>query len=369
MKILNIISAFRPHGGTIAKLRTIVKLSKHEHHVCFYCYPEEFEEAKTYNEYYNEIGVKTHYGNWGKKFIKAAFDIKKIIKENDIDIVHYYFNCENHTIILLKTLCPKVKYIRSFVGYIPLSTTRAQILKLALRRIENYIYISNYIKSTYEKDHPLLKKKNSTIIYNCPVNISNTEIPIEEKYRIVYVGGLNKHKNVFLLVQAMDIAVNRYNKKELILDIIGDGPDRKELEAYIKQHNLEHNVNLHGYSNNVPEWLQKCKIYIHPATNEGFGISIVEAMFMKCPCLVSNLSAPKEIVTSDCGFVLPYNKPEAWAEKLIYLNENETVRCQLGENARKRALSKFSCKKFIESHDQMYEYLLKNGSLKNYKNQ
>ena len=102
---------------------------------------------------------------------------------------------------------------------------------------------------------------------------------------------------------------------------------------------------------------------------EDKGISIVEAMYMKCPCLVSNMSAPKEIVTSECGFVLPYDAPEIWAEKLIYLIENRPERLLMGENAFSRAKTVFSRDKFINSHDEMYEYIYKNGSLKNYENQ
>lgn len=366
MKILNIISAFRPHGGTIAKLRTIVKYSKHEHQIFFYCYKNEIEEARTHNQYYEKIGIKTHYGDYGRNFVQAAIRIKSIIEKNEIDIVHYYFNYENLTITLLKTLCPKVRFVRSFVGYIPLSFFSKQLLKMALRRTENYVYISNYIKEKYEKDFPLIKNKNSVIIYNCPVNVSKIETSVEDKDLILYVGGLNKSKNVFLLAETMNIVVNKYNKKDIVLNIVGDGPDRNELETYIRKYHLEKNIILHGYSNEVPKFLQRCKVYIHPATNEGFGISIVEAMYMKCPCLVSNMSAPKEIVTSECGFVLPYDNPEIWADKLIYLIENKAERLLMGENAYSRAETVFSRDKFINSHDQMYEFLLQNDSLKNY---
>ena len=353
MKILNVISAFRPHGGTIAKLKTIVRYSKHEHQIFFYCYKNDIEEAKTHNEYYEKMGVKTYYGDYGRNFVQAAIKIKSIIEENKIDIVHYYFNYENLTIILLKTLCPKVRFIRSFVGYIPLSSFSKLLLKQALRRTENYVYISNYIKEKYENDFPLIKNKSSVIIYNCPVNVSKIETPIEDRDLILYVGGLNKSKNVFLLVHTMDIVVNKYNKKDVVLDIVGDGPDRDELETYIRQYHLEQNIILHGYSNDVPKLLQRCKVYVHPATNEGFGISIVEAMYMKCPCMVSNMSAPKEIVTSECGFVLPYDNPEIWAEKLIYLNDNKEIREEFGENAYKRAKEMFSREKFINAFTRM----------------
>ena len=186
MKILNIISAYSLHGGTISKLRTIVKDSRHEHQIFFYCYKNEVEEAKAYNDYYENIDVKTHYGDYGRNFIKAAFRIKRIIETEKIDIVHYYFNYENLTIMLLKTLCQKVRFIRSFVGYIPLSFFSKQLLKMALRRTENYVYISNYIKEKYEKDFPLIKNKNSTIIYNCPINVSEIDISIEKKDTVIY---------------------------------------------------------------------------------------------------------------------------------------------------------------------------------------
>lgn len=369
MKILNIISAFRAHGGTVSKLRTIVKYSKNNHQVCFYCYPHEYEEAQTYNEFYENIDIKTHYGNWGSNFVKAALDIRKIIKKEKIDIVHYYFNYENLTIMLLKTLCPNVKYIRSFVGYIPLTNARIQILRLALRRTDNYIYISKYIKEKYEESHPLLKKKNSTIIYNCPIYIDKGEIDVAVKDIILYVGAINEHKNVPQLIETMNIVVNEFKRDDIVLQIVGDGKDRKQVEELIAKYNLQKNVILHGAVKGPIEYYRRCKIYLHAATNEGFGISVTEAMFMKCPCIVANTSGLKEVMSEECGYILPYNDPKIWAEKLIYLNDNKEIREEFGENAYKRAKEMFSREKFINAHDQMYEYIYKNGSLKEYNNQ
>lgn len=369
MKILNVISVFRPHGGTIAKLRTIVQHSRNEHQIYFYCYPHEYEEAKTLDGYYKEIGVQTYYGNVGRNFIKAVFEIKNIIKENKIDIVHYYFNYENLTITLLKTLCPNVKYIRSFVGYIDISPFRKQTLRLALRRTENYVYISNYIKEKYEETHQLLKKKYSTIIYNCPIYIDKGEIDVAAKDIILYVGAINEHKNVPQLIETMNIVVNEFKRDDIVLQIVGDGKDRKQVEELIAKYNLQKNVILHGAVKGPIEYYRRCKIYLHAATNEGFGISVTEAMFMKCPCIVANTSGLKEVMSEECGYILPYNDPKIWAEKLIYLNDNKEIREEFGENAYIRAKEMFSREKFINAHDQMYEYIYKNGSLKEYNNQ
>ena len=367
MKILNIISAYTTDGGTINKLRTIVKHSKQEHQIYFYCYKHNIVKAKSFNDYYESLNIKTHYGKYGRNFIAAAFDIKRIIKENNIDIVHYYFNNENLTITLLKTICPKVKFIRSFVGYIELSPIRKFILNFAFKRTWNYIFISNYIKEKYEKIFPILEKQYSAIIYNCPINIDNSPIDINEKGLILYVGGLNKHKNVEQLIETMNVVVNQYNRKDIMLHIAGEGPERVHIEALISKYNLANNIVLLGIIKNPKDYYRKCSIYMHAATNEGFGISLAEAMFMKCACIVADASALKEVMSKECGYILPPNDPQIWAEKLIYLNDNKEIREQCGMNAYKRATTMFSRDKFIDTHDRMYDYLYKNGNIKDFK--
>lgn len=355
-RILNVITAINPTGGTPTKLRALMKASKHEHYLYHPGYDSLKEDIARELPYYSTIGVKAFAGIHNRNIFAHVWEIVRIIKKYDIQIVHFYFNFEMLFVLLLKIICPRVKYIRSYEGYIEVSSVRRFMLSLCIPLIDYNIYISKYINKIYEDLYKGLKTKKSAIIYNSPVNIQTINEHIERTL-ILYVGGLNKHKNVQLQIEAMNLVVNKYHRDDIVLSIIGDGPDRKIIETMISQYSIEKNVNLLGYRKDIAEHLNRTKIYVHTATNEGFGISVAEAMYMKCPCLVANASALPELVDESCGYVLPVNNPDEWAKRLIYLNDNPEIATKLGENAHLRAENLFSIDKFVSAHDDLYNKL------------
>ena len=120
------------------------------------------------------------------------------------------------------------------------------------------------------------------------------------------------------------------------------------------------NVILVGYTNKVSEYLNDCAVYVHPATTEGFGIAVTEAMQMHCPCVVANKGALPELISNgECGFVIDAFNPKEWAEKIMFLFDNIKERILMGENAYLRAKRQFSLDTFIKKHEELYNLLMK----------
>lgn len=359
--ILNVISATSAYGGTITKLRILIKKSKHNHLV----YHPGFESNR--NSIIEQINwcktnnISASYGIYERNIIKNAIAITRIIKKNNIDIVHFYFNHEQSFSGLVKLMNPHVKMVRSIVGFDErLPWFRRMVVRISLSFIPNYVYISNYIKNLYEEEYPILKHKNTAIIYNGPINVSTPKRPLTERKKIVVIGGLCERKNSRVLIEAMNLIVNTYQRKDLKLYIIGDGPEREKCENKIKEYCIGNNVILVGYTNQVSEYLDDCALYVHPATTEGFGIAVVEAMQMHCPCIVADKGAlPELVVNGESGYVINAYDGKLWAEKIISLMDDSGLRLSMGENAYQRACNNFSLKAFVENHDNLYDSLLK----------
>lgn len=360
--ILDIISAVTPMGGTITKLRVLMTGTNCHHHVLYH---PGFIANKTTIEkeilWYKEHNIPAYYGIYGRNIFKNAWEVTKIIKKHHIDIVHFYFNHEQSFAGLVKLLNPNIKMIRSIVGYErKLPFLRHLAAQISFSFIPNYIYISHYIKNLYEKDYPILKKKHTYIIYNGAVNVIENTTPIAQRNKIVVIGGLCERKNTDVLIECMNIIVNTYHRKDIVLYIIGDGPDRIKYEAKLKQYNIGNNVILVGYTNKVSEYLNDCAVYVHPATTEGFGIAVTEAMQMHCPCVVANKGALPELISNgECGFVIDAFNPKEWAEKIMFLFDNIKERILMGENAYLRAKRQFSLDTFIKKHEELYNLLMK----------
>lgn len=221
--ILNIISAITLAGGTITKLRALMIRSKHKHFLYHPGFKANESVILKEIEWYKENNIPAYYGIYDRNIVKNAIAVSKIIKENDIDIVHYYFNHEQTFAGLVHLMNPNVKMVRSIVGFDErLSLFRRMLLNTAISYIDNYIYISQYIKNLYEEEYPKLKKKNTKIIFNGPVNVSNFVNQLENRSLLVSTGGLCERKNQIILLEAMNILVNIRGYNDLKLKLLGE---------------------------------------------------------------------------------------------------------------------------------------------------
>lgn len=96
--------------------------------------------------------------------------------------------------------------------------------------------------------------------------------------RVVFLGRLVKRKGGLELLKALNLLKNEY---DINLDVViaGDGPERRQLEAYAVAHHLP--VRFLGYvpEDDKPSLLASAELAVFPAiSGESFGIVLVEAM-------------------------------------------------------------------------------------------
>ena len=359
-RILNVISAVTPMGGTITKLRALMKSSRHQHYLYHPGYDDNRTEIENEMPYYASIGVPAVYGIHNRNVWKHVQEIHRIICRNGIDVVHFYFHFENSFAPLIRLLHPKIKMIRSIVGFDKeLPFYRKALVGVGLSFVPNFIFISQYIKRLYEDTYPLLKKKQTRIIYNGAVNVISSTTPLQDRKLLVTTSGLCERKNVLVLIEAMNLIRNQYWREDVQLYILGDGPEREKISILIDAYHLKDQVVLVGYTTDVPSYLNQCAIYVHPATTEGFGIAVTEAMEMYCPCIVADKGALPELVKDgENGYLVSAYDAKEWAEKILYLWDHEELRFRQSEESHRRATEHFSLQTFVASHDQLYDELI-----------
>jgi len=102
--------------------------------------------------------------------------------------------------------------------------------------------------------------------------------PARIKSDIIYAGRLMDFKHIDILIEA--IALIKIKYKTIRCIIIGDGPEKKNLEKLVKKLGLEKSIKFLGFlshHNDVYAYLKSSKIFVLPSTREGFGIAILEA--------------------------------------------------------------------------------------------
>lgn len=155
-----------------------------------------------------------------------------------------------------------------------------------------------------------------------------------EECDVVYAGRLIKEKQVDLLLKAISILKKRGIRTKV--KIIGDGYERRKLEKYAKEKGLE--VSFLGFlerHEEVYSHLKSAKIFVLPSLREGFGISVLEALASKLPCIVINAreNAAKYLIRQGYNGFVVRNSPSSLAEKIQLLLEDSELRKRLGRNA------------------------------------
>lgn len=212
--------------------------------------------------------------------------------------------------------------------------------------LDYLILVSKDLKKFYTKE---MRKSDCTCYYipNVLDSMPKRLATLQEK-RLISVGRLSKEKGQLDLLRIFNRISHKH--KDWVLDIVGDGPERETLEAYIKSHNLEEKVTLHGFQNKeyIDKLLQKSSIYIMTSFTESFGIVLLEAMSHGLPCIAfSSAEGAREIITSGKnGYLIKNRSYTAIIKKIEDLMKNQEVRKSLGKAA--RASVKQYTKEFVQ---------------------
>lgn len=123
--------------------------------------------------------------------------------------------------------------------------------------------------------------------------------PESKESYFLYCGGLDHHKNVKRLVEALSLMKNK--KHDLL--IAGKNPPaiEKALEKYANSLGLEDRVKILGFvtDEKLANLMQRCRAFVMSSYAEGFGLPALEAMACGAPTLVSDATSLKEIVRNE----------------------------------------------------------------------
>jgi hypothetical protein len=212
-----------------------------------------------------------------------------------------------------------------------------------------FYYLFNIKLIFISKSIPVkLKIKNYQIfIPDIDLNFwKNKKIQTKKVFTITCVGNLNRIKNYLTLLKFL-VKINF----KFTLNIVGEKLLTQlnyynELKNKVIFFNKKHSskIILHGRKNNnqIKKVLNDTDVFILPSTTEGLSISLLEAMAMKCVCLVSKNSNHSGIVNKNNGFVfdLKVNSFVKEINKIKKLNTNQIERVAINARLSVKKLQK-----------------------------
>lgn len=158
---------------------------------------------------------------------------------------------------------------------------------------------------------------------------------------LVAIGRLAEQKGFGLLIDA--IAKAAPDLPDLRLTIVGDGEMRPQIEAQIAALKLGRHIHLAGWLDEarVHQALNSATALILPSFAEGLPMVLMEAMAAGRPVIATSIAGIPELVTPDCGWLVPAGDAASLAEAICHLAETPFDRLTImGQSARNRAFAR-----------------------------
>lgn len=157
-------------------------------------------------------------------------------------------------------------------------------------------------------------------------------------------------------------AVGKVPRLKLI--IIGDGEQKKSLQALIGSLNLADRVFLLGYleHSKLPEYLNMADIFCRPSINEGFGISFIESMACKIPTIGTRVGGITDIITDGKnGLLVPPEDTEALTRALKRVLQDKNLSRTIAEEGFKTVREKFTWEVVLSQMENVYAEVMGAG--------
>lgn len=172
------------------------------------------------------------------------------------------------------------------------------------------------------------------------------------------VARLSGRKGHATLLQSM--AMLRDDGVAPLILVVGDGPERGQLEQQAKELRLDASrVRFLGARSDVERVLRAADFFVLPSDTEGLPLSVLEAMAHELPIVASRVGGIPEIIeTNEQGLLVPPGDPAALAEAIRRVVEDPALRRSLAAAARTRVNTEFSIAKTVENYDRLYRTAL-----------
>ncbi len=381
----------------VTHIRNKSALEKHpEYEKVFY-----LEESNLNKQYYKIVAKVTANGrvNWPlynalsypiyEEFNRQVYQkFKTQILNGDYDIVHAITPMMPRYPFKVVTVCQQTPFILGPVnGGIPFppgfqETAKQEFAQFNFLRAVGRALIPGYVE-TYKKADKILAGSTYTLnmlkdLFAIPderidlfyengisdefLNSTTIKNKDASQINLLFVGRLVPYKCADIVIEAIG-RLDPVIKNKIRLTIVGDGPERNNLENRVQELKLGEIVSFAGWVNQQEtlDYYRKADIFCFPSIREFGGAVVMEAMACGLPCIVANNGGIGEYVNEETGFKIEPNSREYLTEELTskiqLLVEDDRLRESMSAKAMEKA-KEFAWDKKAEKIVEIYQKML-----------
>ena len=365
MKVLHIIDHLNI-GGAQTILKGILEKEKNNKNI--FCYVLKNSKAKIKINSQNLYLCK----NYSRLNVRSLFELKKIIKNENVDILHCHLMKAYILGYLLKLLFFKnIKLVFHEHGEIFINRKwYSCFVKIAQKKVNLLIAVSEATKNKLMENAGVDSNKIKILHnfvdlekfgydinnkYNNNRSKKNEELKIKDNDFVVgFAARIVRRKGCYNLISAFG---ELRNIKNIKLIIAGEGHEKNNYVKLINKLKLNDKVFFLGAVLNMAWFYSIIDCFVIPSHWEPFGIVALEAQATKVPVIASNTGGLNEIISDKkTGLLFEPENEKDLAKKIELIYNNEELRKKLAENGFE-SVKKYSLGNYLIKLENIYHEL------------
>jgi glycosyltransferase involved in cell wall biosynthesis len=143
------------------------------------------------------------------------------------------------------------------------------------------------------------------------------------------------------------------------LVLVGDGPDRRQLEQRAHELGIVRRCLFLGYQDDVAPYYAAIDALLLPSVNEGTPVSVIESLAAERPAVATRVGGVPDVVRDGVdGYLVDVGDAETLGARLAELAQDPAKRDEMGREGRKRVLERYAVSRLVDDIDHLYRELL-----------
>ena len=368
------IVCYPTYGGSgvvATELGKALALRGHKVHFITYKQPARLDFF-TENTFYHEVYV-SHYPLFDFPPYETALTshLVDVVKSAQLDLLHVHYAIPHASAAIL------AKQILATEGiHIPVITTLhgtditlvgkdASFEPVVRYSINMSDGVSSVSESLKQDTYTHIKVNREILVIPNFIDFTRFSKQNREHFKTAIAPNGEKlivHTSNFRKVKRIDDAVKVFAeiRKQMPskLLLIGDGPERIQIEKLCRELELGESVTFLGKQNQVEEILSVCDLFLMPSETESFGLAALEAMACELPVISSNAGGIPELnVEGVTGFLCNVGDVTSMAEKALYILSDNN-RLETFKHAALARAKEFDINQIVPIYENFYRAIL-----------
>jgi len=369
------IVCYPTYGGSgVVATEVGLGLAKRGHEIHFITYKRPVRLSPFHeNVFFHEVAEADYplfeYPPYDTALASKMVDV---VKYENLDLLHVHYAIPHAAVAYMtkKILLTEGRYVPVIttlhgtdITLVGKHRTFAPVVAFSINKSDGVTAVSNYLKQQTLEHFDI--KKDIEVIYNFIDFDRFKKVDKDHFKKLIAPEGerILTHVSNFRKVKRVEDAILIFKKvyeqipSKLLL--IGDGPERQNLEELCREIGLCHEIRFLGKQDAVEELLAISDLFLIPSGNESFGLAALEAMACEVPVISSNVGGLPEVnIHGVTGFLSEVGNVEEMANNAIHILKDEKILQKFRKNALEQA-KRFDIKNILPIYENYYEKVLK----------